>query len=72
MSTSVGGWGDAYSSVRDARLRTALKGHDLLVALINAGSEYEAQQVLNELFTVMNELDAYYDLEEDKHGEKAL
>jgi len=61
-----------YASVKDARLRIALKAHDLLVGLISAGSEYQAQLVLNELYDVMNELDEYYDLKEESSDGKAV
>ena len=54
----------AYASIKDARLRTALKAHDLLVQLIRAQSAYEENLVLNSLFTVINELDEYYEVQD--------
>ncbi len=54
----------AYASIKDARLRTALKCHDLLVQLIRAQTSYEENVVLNALFKVINELDEYYEVQD--------
>ncbi len=51
-----------YASVKDARLRTALKAHDLLVQLIRSDTGYEENVILNSLFKVINELDEYYEV----------
>ena len=49
-----------YASVADARLRTSLKLHDLCVLLIGCKDDSSAQDVINAMFVVIEELDGYY------------
>ena len=49
-----------YASVRDAKLRTTLKMHDLCVFLITTEDEEASKQILQSMFYVVRELEEFY------------
>ena len=59
-----------YASLRDAKLRTTLKMHDLCVFLISEDDKLAEEDILNAMFKVLNELENFYAAGKLQAGEK--
>ncbi len=61
-----------YASLRDARLRTALEAHDVLVKLVSSYTAKEDGRLMDELVRLFAQLDEIVSGLEDEHGKAQL